>query len=488
MSAARSGLYTALSNATVMGLSAVVGVVIAREFGRGAETDGFFAAYGLFVVLVLAAVAFRLVVLPALARAREAGRLGAETVAYGAALSVLAVPIVVVCVAAPDWVAGLLTGGLPEDAQDTAADTLVWMVPAAVAQLYAGLAASALAALDDYGTAALGYAAGSTAGLVLILLRVDEDGIVAAAWGMALNGAVALVVPAVVLLVRAGRVPGTVPRTWPGGTAPRLALFFRGVSLPLALQALYVIGLRFAAEEGVGSVTSFSYAYLIASALVAVTASSLALVSSVPLVRLGLDAERIALHVISTSWLALAVVAAAAGVFALAGEPLVEAALGDAYGGEVGSELGRLVVYLGPWMVAAIGVSVTFPLLFVAERARLLPLIAGAAVAVHVAVTWLAATLAGLEGIALAIAVTTAGVLGALLAVLSTVSLRRVSLGLLAAALTLGVPAAVLFGAAAAVLEPLPSALLGFAAYVGALALVRPHGLREAWAYVHALR
>jgi hypothetical protein len=279
-----------------------------------------------------------------------------------------------------------------------------------------------------------------------------------------------------------------VPRTWPGGTGPRLALFFRGVSLPLALQALYVIGLRFAAEEGVGSVTSFSYAYLIASALVAVTASSLALVSSVPLVRLGLDAERTARHVVSTSWLALAVVAAAAGVFALAGEPLVEAALGNAYGGDVGSELGRLVVYLGPWMVVAIGVSVTFPLLFVAERARLLPALAVAAVLAHAAVTWAAASLAGLEGIAVAIAVTTAGVLAALLAALSGGSLRRVSLGLLAAALTLGLPAAVLFATAAAVLGPIPGALLGLAAYVAALVLVRPHGLREAWAYVRALR
>jgi hypothetical protein len=79
-------------------------------------------------------------------------------------------------------------------------------------------------------------------------------------------------------------------------------------------------------------------------------------------------------------------------------------------------------------------------------------------------------------------------VLAALLAALSAASLRRVSLGLLAAALTLGVPAAVLFASAAAVLGPIPGALVGLAAYVGALALVRPHGLREAWAYVHALR
>ena len=43
--------------------------------------------------------------------------------------------------------------------------------------------------------------------------------------------------------------------------------------------------------RGVGEVSDLSYAYLIASALVAVSASSLALVSSVPLARADLDAR-----------------------------------------------------------------------------------------------------------------------------------------------------------------------------------------------------
>src|SRR4029450_12123217 len=47
--------------------------------------------------------------------------------------------------------------------------------------LPAGLPASPLAALDDYGTAALGYAAGSAAGLAFILLRSEPDGILAVA-------------------------------------------------------------------------------------------------------------------------------------------------------------------------------------------------------------------------------------------------------------------------------------------------------------------
>ena len=50
-----TGAVTALSIAVQSGLAAVVGVIIARELGRTAETDGFFAAYGVFVVLALAA-------------------------------------------------------------------------------------------------------------------------------------------------------------------------------------------------------------------------------------------------------------------------------------------------------------------------------------------------------------------------------------------------------------------------------------------------
>ena len=78
-----SGAITAAALAVQTGLAAVVGIVLAREFGRGPETDGFFAAYGVFAVLVLAATAIRLTVLPCSLRARAARRLGAEATAYG---------------------------------------------------------------------------------------------------------------------------------------------------------------------------------------------------------------------------------------------------------------------------------------------------------------------------------------------------------------------------------------------------------------------
>ena len=233
-------------------------------------------------------------------------------------------------------IADVLTGGHGGVARETATEALPWMLLAATFQLFAGLAASALAALDDYVTPAAGFVLGSVAGLALILLRVDADGVVALSHGMALNGAVALAVPVVGLALRArsAAMPGSAVR--PGGEpyGARLATMGSGIALPLALQAIYLICLPFAAHEGDGALTTFGFAYLISSAVVAVTASSLGLVTAVPLARAGIDAARTTRHVVASAWIALVVIGAAAGVFALAGGQIAQALLGSSYSSE----------------------------------------------------------------------------------------------------------------------------------------------------------
>src|SRR4029077_10895427 len=109
-------------------------------------------------------------------------------------------------------------------------------------------------------------------------------------------------------------------------------------------------------------------------------------------------------------------VAAAAGVFALVSEQVVQRVLGASYGGDTGVELGRLVVYLAPWMVASVAVTVTYPLVFVGGRARWLPVLAVVSLGVQVLVEWGATAAFGLAGAAGGLAVTTALVLGVLLA------------------------------------------------------------------------
>ena len=483
-----SAALTAASTLVVSAFAAIVGVIIAREFGRTDETDGFFAAYGVFIVIALAAQSIRIAVLPALARARDERRLAGNIAGFATALVVVAVPLVLVVELAADQIAGLLTGDGSDIAQEACANGLRWMVPAAVAHLFAGLAASSLAALDDYATAALGYAAGSAAGLVLILTLVDSEGLVAVGWGMALNGVVALLVPAIVLAWRARRssMPATAVRPAGLPLASRLGVFAAAAALPIALQLLYVVCLPFAARLGAGAVTSFGYAYLAAATLVSVTAFSIGLVSSVPLTRIGLGPGVSARHVGSAAWVALAVIGAAVGAFALAGGGIVEGVLGDAYGGDVGQEVARLVVVLSPWMIASVGVNVAFPLAFVAERLRPLPWIGAAALVLQVLLAWAFAGLLDLDGLAIALTLSTFLVLLALLKELD--ALFDGVRGVAVAAATIAVFAVVAFLPAGLVLGSVPGAMVGLAAYVALMALVRPRGLRASWAYLRTLQ
>jgi O-antigen/teichoic acid export membrane protein len=483
-SAVRSGLLTGLSTVAVSGSAAVAGALLAQKFGRDAETDGILAAYAIYLVLVLAAQAFRLVVVPDLTRAAAEGRLAAETRAYGLAFLGFAVPVVVGVALLAGPLGDAIPGGLPEDSADLAGRALVWLIPAAFLHLLASLAASALAARDSYGVAAVGYALGAVIGVGLFVVLADEHGLISLAWGVFVNGAIAFGVPALALLVR-GELRGG------GGlgigAASRLWKLVNGAAVPLALQGLYLTALRVAADLGVGSVTSLSYAYLLAATLVAATASSLSLISAAPLTRRGLDAESAAAHVVHSSWLSLAVIAAATGAFALVGGELVAAILGDAYSGEVGQELGNLVLYLVPWMIATVAFSVTYPLLFVMERGRQLELLAIAALAVHVPVTILLRETFGLPGIAFALALSTCAVIAALMLLVSPRMLVVSVVGIGRLALRLGAVAAATFGAAAVLFDGLPAAAFGLTLYVLALATLRPRGLREAWAYVRAL-
>ena len=485
---AASAALTAASTLLVSGFAAIIGVVIAREFGRTDETDGFFAAYGVYIVITLAAQSIRIAVLPALARARDERRLAGTVAGFAAALTVIAVPLLVVGEVAAQPIADLLTGSGSKTAEDACANALRWMIPAAVAHLYVGLAASGLAALDDYATAALGYAAGSAAGLALILNQVDEHGIVAVSWGMALNGAVALLVPSAGLAWRAAhaQMPRGAVRPLGAPLASRLGVFAIAAALPIALQLLYVICVPFAGTLGSGAVTSFGYAYLAAASLVTVTAFSIGLVSSVPLTRIGLGGGMVGRHVTSASWIALLPIGAAVGTVAVAGAEIVEGVLGGAYGGDVGGEVSRLVLVLVPWMVVSVGVNVTFPLAFVADRLHALPWIGAAALVAQVLLAWIGVELLELDGLALSLAVSTLLVLAALLAQLGAV--ERGLRGLTLAALVIGAFACAAFVPPGLVAGGVASALVGLALYVALVALVRPRRLRDSWSYLRELR
>jgi hypothetical protein len=483
-SALRSGLLTGLAQVIVALAAAGAGALLAHKFGRNSRTDGFLAAYAVYLVLVLAAQAFRMVVVPDLTRAQEAGRLGGETRAFALAMLCVAVPISILVGVFSHPLGDLITGSLPPRSAHIASQALIVLVPAAFAQLLAALAASALAALDSYGTAALGYALGGVAGLVVFVALANGHGIVSLAWGLGVNAVIAVSVP-VAGLLRHHALGGAWPERL--AIAPRLWHLVQGAAVPLAIQGCYLLGLRFAAGLGVGSVSSFSYAYLVASTLVNSTAFSLGLISSAPLTRRGLDPVAAARHVVYAAWVSLVLVGAAAGIFALVGGRIMNVLLGNAYGGAVGRQLGHLVVYLAPWMLAWVGFAVSFPLVFVAGKQRLLVPLAIAGFILCIPLGLALRSLAGLEGIAIAIGLATMAITAGLLWMISPQTLEIAAVGLARLAVAVGAATALAFGALSLTLSPIAAAAAGLLAYAMIVLALRSLGLSEAWAYVRGL-
>jgi hypothetical protein len=484
-SALRSGLVTGLSYLTLAGAGAIAGVYLAHKFGRNDRTDGFMAAYGVYLVLVLGAQSFRMVVVPDLTRAEAEGRLGREFAAYAFAFLAVGVSASAFVAAFPGFFGELITGRLPHQSATIAGDALVWLVPSAFAQMLAALAASALAARDNYGAAAAGFALGGIGSLVFFVLAGDRHGLISLAWALGLNGGLALGLPLAALVAHGGRL-----RHLRGGSLDLKRRFVRlaqGTAVPLAVQGLYVIALRFAAGTGAGNVTSLSYAYLLAAMFVTATAFSLSVIATAPLTRRGVDVEGAAAHVVHSAWVSLAVVGAASGVVALVGGRIVTAALGHSYSGKVGEELGRLVVYLSPWMVVSAAFSITYPLLFVMHRTRLLIPLAALTLLVDVPISIAARAWGGLNGVGIALGISTALMVLGLMAALSPRMLGLTLAGLGRLALIVAAATALAFGGSSLVLGAVPAAAAGLVLYALLLLAVRQLGLAEAWHYVRAL-
>ena len=484
MTAVRHGIVTGLSVVAVSAAAAVAGLYLSRRFGRTAETDGLLAAYAVYLVLFLGVQSARMVAAPDLTRAASEGRLASELSAYVTTFVLAGAPALMVALPLSAPLGALLTGGVQPEAAAAAGGALAWLVPAAVAQLFAALAASALAALDDYGVAAGASAAGAVAGALLFVGLAGSHGVGALAWGVALNGLVSAVIPVAVLVAKGA---------WPGRRTERLRLVWRlrrlieSAALPVALQGLYLIAVRFCADLGVGVVTLFSYAYMAAAVLIAATASSMALVTAVPLTRRPLVADETVAHVVHVSWVSLCVVAGGAAAAATVGDGWAMV-FGPAFGGDAGRQLGLLILGLGPWTVMTIVLSVSLPLLFVTGGPRFAVPLAVLALVVDVPVSLALRKWAGAAGVELALTLSTALVLVGLMARLTPgrlASLARalgrmvlVEAGL--ALITFG-PVALAFG------DGIVPALLGLAAYLALHALLRPRGLREAWTYVRGL-
>src|SRR5581483_9700152 len=262
----------------------------------------------------------------------------------------------------------------------------------------------------------------------------------------------------------------------------RLSLLLLGAALPVVLQAFSLVALRLLANLGVGRVTSFSYAYLLATTILGATAFSLSIISTAPLTRRGVDPQQAADHVVHATWISLAVTGAAAGVIALVGAPVFAFVLGNAYRG-----IGRIFLYLAPLLVAAAAYYAVFPLVFVAGRRRRLVGIAIGSLVLDTPIAYGFRAAWGLPGVAVSLAVATMLVVVALMLAISPRMLAPALGGLGRLIGVVGLLAAVAFGVPPLVLPAAAAAAAGLVVYAGGLVVLRSHGLEDAWAYVRAL-
>ncbi len=472
-----SAAVTAAAIVALNGAAAVSAIIFAHHFGRTPRTDGVSLGLNIYLVLVLAAGALRVVVLPDLTRSVAEGGWERVATGYSVALGVVSAAILGLACAAAVLI-GVVGSGPTARAF---AESVPLFTLAGCLQLFAGLSASVLAAFGNYSIAAYGFMAAGVGGLTAFLSLLPV-GPVALAAGLTVNATIAAAVPAIAVLRRR--------RSASRGDAllrQRLRQLSQGAALPLALQALYAIAAPLALHQGHGAATTFLYAYTFAAFLVAVTATSLALISAAPLTRRGVTAEEAARHVIATSWVALSVIAAAVGIFALVGGRLVSALLGGSYAGEVGRQLGHVVVALGPWMFFSTALTIAFPLLFVLERPRVLVPLAVALPIVQVPLAYVLGRAFGLEGLAISLSLTTAAALGVLIAGLSRRAFIVAAAGLARVASVVIAIAGVAFVVPALLFGGVTAAALGFGAYVVLLALGRRLGLAQAWTYARAL-
>jgi peptidoglycan biosynthesis protein MviN/MurJ (putative lipid II flippase) len=257
----------------------LLALIVAATIGTNAQTDGFFAAFAVYATVVSFAQSARTTVVARLLEGE--GRFTALDRYLGAGL-LLFVPVAVAFGPLGGPIAGLLTGGLPPEARDTATTALLLFVPASALQIFAALGAAMLGALEDFMWAGVAFVAGSLLSIVAFVALqpvLDVDGLAVAM----LIGSVFSAAVVAAGLLREGWRPArsTVADVRASGRAATV-LTISSVSFLIA-QVGFIISLGVGARLGVGVITVYTYAYMAMGLVQAVFVSSVPMVMAAPL-------------------------------------------------------------------------------------------------------------------------------------------------------------------------------------------------------------
>jgi peptidoglycan biosynthesis protein MviN/MurJ (putative lipid II flippase) len=475
---ARNAIVTAVSVTGSMVLGAILAVLVLHEFGKDAETDGFFAAYGVYALLLTIAQSLRAAVVPRLV---EGLSLFANLDRFvGAALLIfLLAGIPFAALGAP--LAELLVGDLGDEARDPTREALAILWLASGAHLLAALGAATLAARDEFGAPGLAYVLGGTLAIAVLLALSGELGITAVSIGLAAGS----LLSAAIIFSRLGQA-GYRPRLSliirRAGTLGAAAIMLAGSIGALGLQLMYVVSLAFAARITEGSVTLYSYAFFGAVLLVGATSSTSAIVLAAPLSRTwDRRPESLDPYLLTVFRVGVALVVPIFAVVAVVGDEAGDLVLGGSLdGGDVDTIVVTFLALAGVVLASA---AAPVPLLaaFAASRYRAVAVLTALAIGLHLAgsavaleassleVLGAAASISSLLGLALLAALVWGRRFPATLTLLAR-ELGRVVVVAALAFLPLGAPA-VLFGGP---LAQMAAALVGVAAFAMLLRRLLP--------------
>jgi peptidoglycan biosynthesis protein MviN/MurJ (putative lipid II flippase) len=271
---ASQAAVTAISQAASMALGAGIALVILVRFGKTEATDGLFAAYGMYGVVVVVAQSFRITV-PA--RMVEGPSLFGALDRYLGGVVAIALAVAIPFVAVGEPVSRLMVGDLGPAAANTAQTSLLILWLAAGAQLVSALLATALAVREEFAVPGVAYVLGGVISIAGVGSLAPLLGIQAVPAALCLGGAATAAVMWT-RLIRLGYRP-PLSRLVPNrDSAARAAVLVWASVGALYGQVAYVVMVGFAARLGKGAPTLYTYASLLFLFLMAAISGSMTIV------------------------------------------------------------------------------------------------------------------------------------------------------------------------------------------------------------------
>lgn len=451
-------LVTGVSQALTLFGVAILGVLIAAEFGSDARTDGFFFANSVYAIVLFVGQSLRTTSVAALVE--NPRRNGPDLVGAIGWLTLLAGAVFVLLGA---LVVPAATADLPEQARVTAQESLAILWPAAGVQLLGGLTAALLATRERYTIAASAYAIGSLVaviGFVVLTPGLGIDGVPVAL----LVGVITTFVVLAVGAARSGRLP--LGRPTRAGSLHRARQLLLGSAALVAAQLVVTSSVAFAAGVDEGAATTYSYAVMAVSALLAGAVTPVSVVFA-PVVARDWDRTPESLgHAAVGAFRAGALLTAplVAGLLLLAPAPAAE--LLTALDAETLDEVFLLALILSPALLTTL--AITIPQLGVLARQRFgaLATVSLGVVVFHIALSGAVVLLGGgLPALAGAATATSVILASATLALALGAHAWHVGGRLLTGVLHIVVPGALAYAAATALLQPDDALIPGIAAW-----------------------